>query len=123
MSSSVKYFTTQEANQTLPLVKRIVLDILKIGKEIRGISMGKVDGPVAEPELNRLMDQLDELFEELESLGCSYKDWNFSEGLVDFPAVVNGKEAFLCWRSDEPVVRYYHDLESGFAGRKLIKEE
>ena len=122
MSSSVKYFTPEEANQTLPLVKRIVLDILKIGKEIRSVSIGKTPDPGTESELNRLMDQLDELFEELESLGCSYKDWNFSEGLVDFPAVVNGKEAFLCWRSDEPTVSYYHDLESGFAGRKLIKE-
>lgn len=121
MSSSVKYFTPEEANQTLPLVRRIVSDILKTGKDIRSLSLEGPKRPGTEAELNRFMDQLDELFEELESLGCSYKDWNFSEGLVDFPALIGGKEVFLCWRSDEPELRYYHDLESGFTGRKPIK--
>jgi len=69
------------------------------------------------------MDQLDDLFDELESLGCSYRDWNFSQGLVDFPSVIHGQEALLCWRSDEPKVCYYHDLEAGYAGRLPIPKE
>ncbi|MBI4432515.1 MAG: DUF2203 domain-containing protein [Candidatus Omnitrophica bacterium] len=114
-----KVFTPKEANQTLPLVKKIVSDILKTGKSIRAISMER-EKPEEDPEIIRLMDFLDDLFDELESLGCSYKDWNFSEGLVDFPCVLNGKEVFLCWRSDEPEVGYYHGLEEGFAGRRPI---
>ena len=51
--------------------------------------------------MHRLMDQLDELFEEMEELGCHYKDWNFSVGLVDFPAILDGKEVLLCWRSGQ----------------------
>ena len=74
-------------------------------------------------EIKGVMDQLDELFDELEAIGCSYRDWNFTEGLVDFPAKVNGREVLLCWRSDEAKVRYYHEVNAGFAGRRSIPKE
>ncbi len=129
--NQTKLFTPKEANKTLPLVKRIVQDILRAGQRIRNISLeerasakgGSASGGEADPEVTRYVDQLDTLFEELEAIGCSYKDWNFSEGLVDFPSKVHGREVFLCWRSDEDEIKYYHDLESGFAGRKQIPEE
>ena len=115
----VKIFTPQQANQMLPLVRKIVDDILKCGQDIRSLSVDS-EKPEEDPEINRVIDHLDELFDEIESLGCFYKDWNFSLGLVDFPAVIGGKDVFLCWRNDEVSVTYYHDHESGFAGRKLI---
>ena len=120
--SAVKYFTPAEANKMLPLVKTIVGDILKAGQTIRELST-KTEKPEEDPEINRWMDHLDELFDELEALGCSYRDWNFSEGLVDFPSMLRGQEVFLCWKSDEQSVRYYHDLESGYAGRLSIPKE
>lgn len=120
--TELKYFTPAEANKMLPLVRKIVTDILKNGQAIRALST-KTDKPEEDPHINSLMDQLDELFDELESLGCSYRDWNFSEGLVDFPAKVHGQDVFLCWRSDEKTVAYYHDLESGYAGRLPIPKE
>ncbi len=119
----VKIFTPQEANQTLPLVKKVVVDILNLGHQIRTLSAKIGADAQDDPEIIRLMDQLEELFEELESIGCSYKDWNFSVGLVDFPCVIDGKDVFLCWRSDEDELRYYHEVDSGFAGRKLIPKE
>lgn len=106
----------------LPLVRKIVTDILKNGRAIRALST-QTDKPEEDPQINSLMDQLDELFDELESLGCSYRDWNFSEGLVDFPSRIHGQEVLLCWRSDEKTVAYYHDLESGYAGRLPIPKE
>ena len=120
--SQTRYFTPSEANHMLPLVRKIVSDILKNGQAIRALSV-KMEKPEEDPEINRLMDQLDELFDELESLGCSYRDWNFSEGLVDFPSKINGKDVLLCWRSDEKSVLFYHDLESGYAGRLPIPKE
>ena len=53
-------------------------------------------------------------------MGCYYKDWNFQIGLVDFPALVDDEVVFLCWRSDESELRYYHRLEEGFAGRRPL---
>ena len=120
--SQPKLFTLNQAMKTLPLVERIVADILKTGQAIRALSV-EMDKPEEDPEINRLMDQLDELFEEIETLGCYYKDWNFTVGLVDFPAKVHGKDVMLCWRSDEDRIRFYHDSEAGYAGRRPIPKE
>ena len=69
-----------------------------------------------------LQEEIEALMKELEDLGCFYKDWNFEIGLVDFPALIQGEEVFLCWRSDEKNIRWYHPVEEGYAGRKLIPE-
>jgi hypothetical protein len=60
---------------------------------------------------------------ELEEIGCFYKDANFTVGLVDFPSIINDKEVFLCWRSDEDDILFYHDINTGFAGRRPIPPE
>ena len=117
-----KFFTWQEATNTLPLVKKIVSDILRIGQQIRELYV-EMEKPEEDPEVNRFMDQLDELFDEMESLGCYYKDWNFVVGLVDFPSKLNGRDVMLCWKSDEEEILYYHDAETGFAGRRRIPKE
>ena len=117
-----KLFTLSQANKTLPLIKQIVADILKAGQSIRELSVD-MEKPENDPGIIRLMDQLDELFEEVENLGCYYKDWNFTVGLVDFPAQIGGKEVFLCWRSDEEEILYYHEAETGYSGRRLIPKE
>jgi hypothetical protein len=121
--NEMKFFTPREANQTLPLVRRIVADILAIGKHIRERSLAVAARPEEDPEIVELIETLEGLFEELEGLGCSYKDWNFESGLVDFPAVIEGQEVMLCWRSDEPGLLFYHDAEAGFAGRRPIPQE
>jgi hypothetical protein len=117
-----RLFSLKQATGTLPLVKKIVADILKTGQSIRELSVD-MEKPEDDPEINRLMDQLDELFEEMEDLGCYYKDWNFTVGLVDFPAKVHGRDVMLCWKSDEEGILYYHDAEAGFAGRRPIPKE
>jgi len=46
---------------------------------------------------------------------------NLDEGLVDFPALRdNGDEVFLCWKSDEDNLEFWHGLEDGFAGRQHV---
>jgi len=116
----VRLFTPNEANETLPLVKRIVSDITQTGKLIRDIVDELGDESRSDPEANRLLKEINDLFLELEKLGCSYKDWNFELGLVDFPAVIDGEEVLLCWRSDEPSVMFFHGVFDGFPGRKSI---
>jgi hypothetical protein len=43
-------------------------------------------------------------------------------GLVDFPAVIDGREVYLCWLVDEPAVTHWHAIESGFAGRQKLAD-
>lgn len=121
--NEIRYFTPLEANRTLPLVKRIVADIQASGRRLRQLA-GEL-GPAAadDAEIRKLIASLNEFFEELEGIGCSYKDPNFNLGLVDFPAVIDGEEVLLCWRSDEPAVTHYHGPMEGYQGRKRIPDE
>lgn len=123
MTTEIKYFTPSEAKKTLPLVRKIVKDILDTSREMRLIA-DEIGGKVEdEPRIHKLADDIEEFMLELEEIGCFFKDWNFSIGLIDFPAIIDGKEVFLCWRSDEDDIIYYHDADAGFAGRKLILPE
>ena len=116
-----KLFTPQEANRTLPLVKRIVSDINEAGKDLQERAKSETIGEES-PAFQKRLRHMESLIEELESLGCYYKDWNFEIGLVDFPAVLDGEHVLLCWRSDEPEVRFYHSYESGYPGRQRIPD-
>ena len=121
--NATKHFTPAEANRTLPLVQRIVADILETGSQIRGLTSSKdTMFPGREVEIQKLVADLASLMRELERLGCQYKDWNFTMGLVDFPSVIGGEEVLLCWRSDEPEILHYHGLNEGYVGRKPIPE-
>ena len=123
MTTELKYFTPLEARKTLPLVRKIVKDILDTSREMRLIA-DEVSGQVEkDPRIQKMADDIENFMAELEDIGCFFKDWNFQIGLVDFPAMIDGKEVFLCWRSDEDDITYYHEFEAGFAGRKLIPPE
>ena len=117
-----KFFTPQEVNKRLPLVKKIVSEILDKGKKLRLI-IEQNDGEDLPEDGLALSKGIEELMKELEDLGGYYKDWNFEIGLVDFPAMIDGKEVFLCWRSDEKSVHWYHSMEEGYGGRTLIPEK
>lgn len=116
----MKIFTPNEAINTLPLVSRIVEDILEAGSKAK-LAAGRV---IVEPEskatLEALKHEISELIAELEEIGCLYKDWNFDIGLVDFPAIIEGEQVLLCWRSDEDTIRYYHRYQDGYSGRQAI---
>jgi hypothetical protein len=123
MTTDTKYFTPAEAKKTLPLVKKIVKDILDTSREMRMIAEeigGKVE---KDPRIQKMADDIENFMMELEEIGCFFKDWNFQIGLVDFPAMIDGKEVYLCWRSDEDDIMYYHGVDDGFAGRKIIPPE
>jgi hypothetical protein len=123
MITETKYFTPAEAVKTLPLVKRIVEDILSTTTEMRLYAediQGKIEN---DPFILKMADNVEGFIKELEEIGCFYKDWNFTIGLVDFPSIIDGREVFLCWRSDEETISFYHDIDAGFAGRKRIPEE
>jgi hypothetical protein len=112
-------FTPAEASQTLPLVKKIVTDILSNGNKLKALYEIENDQNAAKESIRK---EMDDLYTELQSIGCDYKDWSFDIGLVDFPSEINGQQVYLCWKSDEPSLLYYHGITEGFAGRKLIPQ-
>jgi hypothetical protein len=45
---------------------------------------------------------------------------DLDRGLIDFPAIIDGREVFLCWEQDEEDIEFWHDLEAGYAGRERL---
>ena len=115
-------FTPAQANRTLPLVRRIVEDLLASGRELHRVSQ-RPNLPGARERLGELDGRIRDLRMELARIGCAYKDWGFELGLVDFPGEIAGEDVLFCWRSDEPAVVWYHSHDGGFAGRQPIPED
>jgi hypothetical protein len=69
-------------------------------------------------EHDHLVTQMKEMLDRIHATGCIVKD--LDTGLVDFPAVLNNEQVFLCWRLGEDRIRFWHRQDEGFAGRKPI---
>ena len=118
-SKVAKVFTVEDANRMLPLIRTIVADILRSGMEMKRLSRETMTGDIASKLENRIAD-LKKYLQELEDLGCSYKDWDFKTGLVDFPGEIDGQPVLWCWRSDEEAVTHYHGVQEGYDKRRLV---
>ena len=128
----MRLYTIEEANRTLPFVRRVVEDIVqsyaKWQQAVRSfeiVSAGnRVDHPddraqVLQKEAQRLAVDIAACVRELEQLGLEFKGYDL--GLVDFPSMMGDRTIYLCWRLGEPDVRYWHELDGGFAGRQPIE--
>ena len=65
-----------------------------------------------------LADVMKTNLEKILSTGCLIKDLDI--GLLDFPAIVNNEEVYLCWKLGEDRIRSYHKQDEGYAGRKPL---
>jgi len=128
-----KIFTVEDANRSLPLVRAIVTDLVRLSQEVierrqRLVHLTAGRNRVAgdpygeelahiEQELEKDALQLQEYVEELRQLGVEPKG---PEGLVDFPTLMDDRLVYLCWKLGEPEVLYWHELDAGFAGRQPL---
>lgn len=127
-----KIFTVEEANRTLPLVSRIVQDLVRDHEawedKVREFELATVgaspDRPDAIAELlqfeaQRLATEIEVYIAELKELGVVCK--GMDTGLVDFRGQLEGREVFFCWKLGEPSVQYWHELDAGFVGRQKLQ--
>jgi hypothetical protein len=61
---------------------------------------------------------VEQLFAEFSKREIQIKD--VDRGLLDFPAIIGGREVFLCWEQDDDDIEFWHELDSGFAGREPL---
>jgi hypothetical protein len=129
-----KLFSVEQANRTLPLVRKITQDIVdgytdllearesyrRLRQSIAGQPSESQDEELRslEDTADRRQDRLEDCLRELAMIGCQLKD--FETGLIDFPAERDGRPILLCWRLGEETVEYWHTLEGGFRGRQPI---
>ncbi len=118
-TAATRVFTAEEASRMLPLVRRIVVDILESGNGMKTMARETMTGDHA-AKLEHRIAELKSYVKELEDLGCSYKDWDFKTGLVDFPAEIEGRSAYLSWRSDETSVCHYYFIEENCEHRRPL---
>lgn len=132
------YFTVEEASRMLPLVRRIVADIMRLFAEIherrervnqiRRASGGRRNEESVYSEELRQVEQeieqdaarLDEFLAELTQLGVELKDP--VRGLIDFRAKLDGRDIYLCWHAGEEEIGHWHEIDAGFAGRRPLLE-
>ncbi len=120
---SKKRFTLNEANRSLPLVKRIVADVVTTHTDLTDLQeelpqlAGKTKS-AAEAKLEALVDRLHSLVGELTEIGVEIKD--FDTGLIDFVGQHRGHDVCLCWQLGEEKVEYFHEIGAGFAGRQSV---
>ena len=85
---------------------------------IAGNGSGYAVSDARSGEFAVVADELESCVQELTGIGVQVTD--AETGLVDFPAIRHGEEVLLCWRAGEDAVEWWHDHESGFAGRRAI---
>jgi hypothetical protein len=125
-------FSLELANRMLPLVSRIVRDILEHYKEWQqsveafetAAAPSRADrpSPQAEHEQRRaqaLAAEIQRFHAELTQLGVEFK--GFELGLVDFPGEIDGRPILWCWRYGEPTIQYWHEVDAGYAGRQPVE--
>ncbi|MDV2503602.1 MAG: DUF2203 domain-containing protein [bacterium] len=123
----LRHFTVEEVNDLIPTLEQLVRQLQAqqtlMGTEYADIEtlreMVRHNGGHARggPYLGELA-QFAGLIEDLHSHGCLLKD--IVKGLIDFPALKDGREIYLCWMMGEESVEWWHERETGFAGRKPI---
>src|SRR5579872_3089612 len=125
-------FTPGEANSALeqvrPLAERMVELRARLGeledeqrevvRIVAGNGSGEGVGDARTPEFAKLARELQDVVDELTSIGVQLKDPD--TGLLDFPAVREGEDVLLCWRVGEPAVEWWHSLEDGYPGRREV---
>jgi hypothetical protein len=121
-----KHYTRDEARALLPQLRlwlgrlhelRRKLDrddnragqLLQSGQDIGGATVN---------EWVKTAIEMQRVLAEFERREIQLKD--IDRGLLDFPALISGREVFLCWELDEDDIEYWHDLDTGYAGREKL---
>ncbi|MBC8097554.1 MAG: DUF2203 domain-containing protein [Akkermansiaceae bacterium] len=120
-----KHYTRDEARALLPKVRTWLEELDRLRRLMEEhdqcvttlLETGDVGGKSAN-EWVRTLAALQELLQEFEIRQIQIKD--VERGLVDFPAIIGGKEVFLCWEKDEEDIEFWHEIDSGYASRERL---
>ena len=121
-----RHYTLEEARALLPQIRRWLQELTELRGQLQK----------SERQLQAIMDQGGDaggdlvngwvralagfrtVLAEFERREIQLKD--IGRGLLDFPAIIGGREVFLCWEKDEEDIEYWHDLDAGYAGRERL---
>jgi hypothetical protein len=130
-----KLFTLTEAERTRREIEPVLIEAIESRRKLAPVDE-ELDGIAARiqwaggilvayehaaelrSEHDRLAESLKSAVEKIQATGCVLKDLDV--GLLDFPAVINNEEVYLCWRLGEERIRFWHRQDEGFSGRRPL---
>ena len=121
-----KHYTRDEARALLPEVRNWLADLVRLrgelerfDKRMQSLSRpGSATGGRLVNDWVRCLADTKVLLIEFYRREIQIKD--LDRGLLDFPAIICGREVFLCWERDEDDIEFWHDLDAGYAGRERL---
>jgi len=122
-----QYFTLQQANEALKIIRPLMDEVQAIRSKILELqpeawtaiekSIGN-GGNITLSRMIRDFEKLDALVHRILDTGVLIKDINI--GLLDFSALKDGREVYLCWQYGEGEIAFWHEVDEGYAGRQPI---
>ena len=121
-----KHYSRDEARALLPQIRQWLKQLStarqrfdRLDQRLAGLLAGGQDtGGEMVNQWVKVLADIKVNLREFQKREIQIKD--FDRGLVDFPAILDGKEVFLCWEQDEQDIEFWHDLNSGYAGRERL---
>ena len=123
-----RYFSISEANEVLKIVRPLMDEIQAIRQKILSNqpeawpAIEKSAGNGGNKALSAMVDDfetLDALIHQVLDTGVQIKDVNI--GLLDFSALRDEREVYLCWKYGEEDIAFWHEVDAGYAGRQPIE--
>jgi hypothetical protein len=123
---TTRLFELEEAERMLPLLRSIIKGMLDdhserlvLGERIERLDPTSHEAHALRREIDVLTEKLIEAVAEIEGLGAEFK--GIELGLVDFPTVREGEIVYLCWQYGEDRIRFWHPVDTGYAGRRPLE--
>jgi hypothetical protein len=128
-----RHFTRDEAESLIPRLAELVLqlqecrheydhhetEVAELTATMRG-NGHMLEGPLknAQAGLERAAAEVNRIVEQVHEMGCELK--GIEEGLIDFRTEMDGREVYLCWKLGEDAIAWWHEIDTGFAGRQPL---
>ncbi len=119
-----RFFTVEEARKLLPSLKELMGQVMVIShrlekyrevvQQLADSASSNTGGPEGTSYL-KIVISLQSCLTQLQETGCVLR--SLQDGLVDFPHLKQGREIYLCWKYGEEDIRFWHEVDEGFAGR------
>jgi hypothetical protein len=122
-----KHYTRDEARALLPQVRQWLArlnelrpNLERYDKQLNGMLKDGQDlGGNLVNDWVRTLAAMQKVLTEFHRRDIQLKD--VERGLLDFPAIIGGREVFLCWEDGEEDIEHWHELDTGYAGRERIE--
>ena len=121
------FYDIDAANARIPVVREVLTllrdqlaELARLREESLAPELEEADARRLELRISGIVDQMHASVARIDGWSITLRD--IGTGLIDFPALVNGREVCLCWQLGEDEVEWWHEMSTGFAGRLPLAE-